>query len=82
MTRDDRQNRVPSGDDASVNNGVYEVTRVTRVYNVTSNKMGHQEVEETKKDADIGDCARVKQTQSDLKEMHQIDHGRSSMEAK
>ena len=28
MTRDDRRNRILSGDDASLNNGVYEVTRV------------------------------------------------------
>ena len=28
MTRDDRENTIPSGDGASLNNGLYEVTRV------------------------------------------------------
>ena len=50
MTKYDRKNRLPSGGDASVNNDVFEVARATRVYNVTSNEMGHQEVEEHKKD--------------------------------
>ena len=49
MTKYDRKNRLPSGGDASVNNGVCEVTRATRMYNVTSNEMGHQEVENARK---------------------------------
>ena len=49
MTRDDRKNRIPSGDGASVNNGGYEVTIVTGVNKIASNEMGHQEVEENEK---------------------------------
>ena len=53
------------------------MTRVTGVYKIASNKMGHQEVEESKKDANLGNCVKAKQMENAWKEMNQINREQS-----
>ena len=64
MNGDDRKNIIASGDGAAVNNGLYEVTSVTGVNKIASNEMGHQEVEKSKKDANLGNCVKDKQMEN------------------
>ena len=47
------------------------------MYKIASNKMGHQEVEESKKDKNLRDCVKAKQMENAWKETNRIDREQS-----
>ena len=77
MTRADREISIASVDGASVNTGLCEVTSFTGVSTIAPNKMRHQEVEKSKKDTNLGNCMKAKQTENALKEINEIDREQS-----
>ena len=50
----------------SVNSGLYEVTRVTGVYKIASNEMGHHKIEENTKDKILRNCVKAKEVEKHL----------------